>query len=112
MEIPDMLRKLLILTALATGFAYSLEAAAIAPIKSQTAVAEEADSISVQFERNRSAGSATVEGCIRCPLTLQIDEQTRFFASGKPISRREAESLSSNSGTVIFENRRVIRIRW
>jgi len=107
-----MLRKLLILITLATGFAYSLGASAIAPIKSQTAVGEEANSIAVEFERNRSAGRAVVDGCIRCPLTLQIDEQTRFFASGKPISRREAESLSGNSGTVIFENGRVIRIRW
>lgn len=107
-----MLRKLLILTVLATGFAYSLGAAAIPPIKSQEAVGEEADSIAIQFERNRSAGRATVEGCIRCPLTLQIDEQTRFFAEGKPILRRKAESLSGNSGTVIFENERVLSIRW
>jgi hypothetical protein len=112
MEIPDMLRKLLILTALATGFAYSLGAAAIPPIKSQTQEGEEAESIAVEFERNRSAGRAVVEGCIRCPLTLQIDEQTRFFAQGKPISRRQAESLSGNGGTVIFENGHVVRIRW
>jgi hypothetical protein len=112
MEIPDMLRNLLIITTLLCGYGYSLEAAAIPPIKSQLAIGEEAESIQVEFDSNRRSGTATVEGCIRCPLSLDIDEQTRFFENGKPIDRRRAESLSGHTGTVIFENERATKIRW
>lgn len=107
-----MLRNLFVLITLASALGYALEAAAIPPIKSQKAVGEEAESIGIALERGKPTGRALVEGCIRCPLTLQIDEQTRFFSSGKSISRRTAESLSGNSGTVIFENERVLSIRW
>lgn len=107
-----MLRKLLFLSYLMLGIGYTLEAAAIPPILSQEAIGEEAEKIELKMDKNKSSGSAIVKGCIRCPLKLNVDENTRFFENGEPIDLKRAQSLSGKSGTVIFEKDRTIRIRW
>lgn len=107
-----MLRNLLILSIVLFSAGHAIEAMAIPPILSQETQGEEAESIEIELNNNKPTGQAIVTGCNKCPLTLQIDAQTRFFEKEKPISRAKAKSLSGNSGTIIFKHDRTVRIRW
>ena len=76
--------------------------------------AAEADKIQVFTDRNGNVDRIYVEGCVKCPLRLVTNKQTRFSYDGKAVKEKEAKSYSLKTGTVIFdaEKKLALKVNW
>jgi len=79
-----------------------------------TTDAAEADKIHLFTDKDGRIERIYVEGCIRCPLRLTTDDNTRFTYNGKIIEQNKVKSYSLKPGTVIYdvESKQAIKVNW
>lgn len=74
----------------------------------------EAPSIKINLDNKTNSGTITVEGCSKCPLTLDFDDKTRFTYKGKSVSAKKAIRYSKTDNLVTYdaEKKYVNRVKW
>jgi hypothetical protein len=72
--------------------------------------------VNTTLDKKLVSGVVIVDGCEKCPLTINIDSKTGFFKEGKVVPRNKIGSLSGKPGTVIFKEsndvKTAVRVRW